>query len=236
MLDKWRIFLTLIKKMRDSGGIHLIQSMPLGYLDFATLWNNGVQSGDARRFSSWYYPDDSDEPVVTISTVPVPITDFSITSEQVGIRQPERVPQPFRDASPPRAPSQHRNFRFRNDSPEPRRINPRDYDISGQRRHNRQGYERRIERQQQRTGPDAIETPRATIAELSRLQFTSRPKPKQTSATQEAPDVLAPASKTAPYIITPKSIPRVDDQQDATMEEAPPMPEEALPIAEGASQ
>jgi hypothetical protein len=48
--------------------------------------------------------------------------------------------------------------------------------------------------------------------------------------------VLTPSSKTASNIITPKSIPRVDDQQDATMEEAPPMPEEALPIAEGASQ
>lgn len=59
--------------------------MPLGYLKFAELWNSGVHQGDPRRFSTIYFPEGAEEPLLTIAPEPVALADFVITPQQVGL-------------------------------------------------------------------------------------------------------------------------------------------------------
>ena len=208
--------------MRDSGGIHLLQAMPLSYLEFASLWNNGVQSGDARRFSSFAYLDDSDQPTITISTVPVPVNDFSISSEQVGLRRPERVPQSStRTAQLSRAPHQPRNLRIGNDIPEePRRHSSRYHDAGDQRRNNRQGYERRLERRQQSIDSGSAEVPNTSISSLSRLQFNIRSK-RLAADPEVLESPVSTSTATTEVSATPS---RSSEDQDTLMQEPPAIP------------
>ena len=59
--------------------------MPLGYLEFAELWNSGVHQGDPRRISTIYFPEGAEEPLLTVAPEPVALADFVITSQQVGL-------------------------------------------------------------------------------------------------------------------------------------------------------
>ena len=78
-------FLSFDEHLRERKSLLNIGSIPLGYLDFSDLWNNRVSTGDTRRFSSFYYTEDSDVPTMEISDNPLSISDFFITRDQVGL-------------------------------------------------------------------------------------------------------------------------------------------------------
>jgi hypothetical protein len=191
-------FLNFDERMRDAGGIHQLQAMPLGYLEFAAFWNEGVQLGDARRFSTFSYPEGSEQPIVTISTVPVPAADFSITREQVGLRTLDRGgPYPVRTNNQPRASPQPRNPRPGNDSPGPRRNN-----CSGNDRRRQQPTNQNTN---DNTGP-------LSISDLSRIQFRA---PRNRVVDQAASSSSDGSGQGV--------LPQAEDNQDTTMEEILPM-------------
>ena len=73
-------------QIRATGGLATLQSMPIGFVDFAHLWNLGSENG--KTISRVYVPEGSNSYHVTISTSPVAISDFHITAEQVGLISP----------------------------------------------------------------------------------------------------------------------------------------------------
>ena len=82
-------FLNFDERFREHGNISSFQSIPLGYLDFAHLWNANAPRGDPRRLCSFSYEDGSDYPIISLSDHPVDVEDFFITPEQVGLRRPD---------------------------------------------------------------------------------------------------------------------------------------------------
>ena len=90
-------YLNFEASLRELGDLGGLQSMPLGYLDFAKHWNHGTAPGDLRRLSSFSFPDNEDNPVMQLSSNPVSIDDFFITPDQVGLRrsEPSASPDPI---------------------------------------------------------------------------------------------------------------------------------------------
>ena len=78
-------FINFDQSLREPGELSSFRSMPLGYLEFAELWNSGVHQGDPRRFSTIYFPEGAEEPLLTIAPDPVALADFVITPQQVGL-------------------------------------------------------------------------------------------------------------------------------------------------------
>ena len=86
-------FLNFEKSIRTQGGLVDLKSMPLGYLDFAELWNSRTYEGDPRRLSYYSYSENAEEPTTHISPVPVALESFYITQQQVGLPLKERRSQ-----------------------------------------------------------------------------------------------------------------------------------------------
>ena len=78
-------FINFDQSLREPGELSSLRSMPLGYLEFAELWNSGVHQGDPRRISTIYFPEGAEEPLLTVAPEPVALADFVITSQQVGL-------------------------------------------------------------------------------------------------------------------------------------------------------
>ena len=74
--------------VRTHGGMTRIQSMPLGYPEFANLWNMGTRRGDHRRFSHVYMPEGTAEYQVQLFRQLVNISEFTITETQIGMAPP----------------------------------------------------------------------------------------------------------------------------------------------------
>ena len=70
-----------------------VESIPLGFLDFVDIWNNGVSSDDTRRFSNYFWEEDSEDPTFEFSSHPLTVSDFFITQEQAGTNNPRPQPQ-----------------------------------------------------------------------------------------------------------------------------------------------
>jgi hypothetical protein len=87
-------YLNYEQQFRAQRNLTDFKSMPLGFLDFAALWNDGIPAGDSRQLSHFWYSDESNEPTIVISTTPVNSDDFFIGPEQVGLGAPPPVPQP----------------------------------------------------------------------------------------------------------------------------------------------
>ena len=73
-------------------GLNNLQSMPLGFDDFAYYWNVGAREQDRRRISRVYIPVDTSEYCVEEADTPVHIRDFFIAPEQVGLATPTSIP------------------------------------------------------------------------------------------------------------------------------------------------
>jgi hypothetical protein len=74
------------EQVRRRGNVSRPQTLPLGYIEFAEIWNSGARHNDQRRVSSVFRDRDSDEPYVEAATsTPVYTADFHITPEQVGL-------------------------------------------------------------------------------------------------------------------------------------------------------
>ena len=72
-----------------------VESIPLGCLDFADLWNNGVPKDDAHRISNYFWEEDAEDPTFEFSLHPLMVADFFITKEQAGIMPPwPQLPAP----------------------------------------------------------------------------------------------------------------------------------------------
>jgi hypothetical protein len=201
--------------MRDLGGIQHLDSMPLGYLEFATIWNEGVYNGDARRLSVFFLPENADQYSYKISMVPIPVSDFSIFPDQVGLRRTDRLPQPPRMAPPPSMYPPSRPYHH----PQP----PVGHARRVERQHdNRQGYDRRVERRQRRAGLDVIQGPSTSLSDLSRLQFRS----PQNLHRVDPDNTQSPTASTITSVGTPLgSSSPLNDGQDAAMQELPVVPE-----------
>lgn len=77
-------YLNFEQSLREQGDLAGLQSMPLGYLDFAKHWSSGTAPGDSRRLSTFSFPEDEDTPVIHLSSTPISIDDFFIIQDQVG--------------------------------------------------------------------------------------------------------------------------------------------------------
>ena len=78
-----------IRKHRTLTGV---ESIPIGYLDFADLWNNGVSKEDTRRFTNYFWEEDTEDPTFEFSPHPLTVADFHITKEQAGMYTPRERP------------------------------------------------------------------------------------------------------------------------------------------------
>ena len=84
-------FVNFNQTLREPVELSQLRSMPLGYLEFAHLWNSGVHPGDPRRLSIISKPED-DTPNIIVSKEPISLSDFVITQQQVGLSGPEPHP------------------------------------------------------------------------------------------------------------------------------------------------
>jgi RNase H-like domain found in reverse transcriptase/Reverse transcriptase (RNA-dependent DNA polymerase)/Integrase zinc binding domain/Retroviral aspartyl protease/Zinc knuckle len=201
------------ERLRIQKDLSNFQSMPLGYLEFADLWNSGVSSNDIRRLSTYSYVEGSDGPVYDLSSTPLLVGEFFITPEQVGLRPPQHQHQP-------QTPSQPRN--------EPRQSQDRHYK---QRQENRNGF---IQRQEggrggssQRQGKrqryfDYVPVPFGqSETPLSRLRFLARPSAPTVDTT--TPTSPVPTSTANSATIEGGS----SDVQDAIMHGPPLITDDA---------
>jgi len=78
-------YLKFDKQVCARFGLSGLQSMPLGYTDFAIAWNHGAQANNSRRLSTVFLAKNPEHNVVQPSTHPVFIWDFYITPEQAGL-------------------------------------------------------------------------------------------------------------------------------------------------------
>jgi hypothetical protein len=67
-------------------------SMPLGYSEFCSAWNDNAAPGDKRRLSTVFIADDPQDSGIVPSDHPPRLYDFFITQEQVGLGS--TTPQP----------------------------------------------------------------------------------------------------------------------------------------------
>jgi hypothetical protein len=191
-------YLLFDERMRQSGTVHHRQAMPLGYLEFAAVWNEGALTGDPRRLSTFFLPEGAEGYTINLSTVPIPIADFDITPEQIGLS-----PDPV--FAPPRAP---RYDPPRDKTPTNRAQNSGGYNKRDQRQTNRQGYQKRVEKRQRQEEPEPIRPNEpSAISNLNRLQL-----PKEAVGSVPPPVFTSEAPPQNP---SPNGI--VD--QDATMKE-----------------
>ena len=78
-------YLNFDEQLRFHKGLDCLQSMPLGFSKFSTLWNQGAQSMDTRYVSLVYILEDSAEYHIQLPSTPLTITKFFITAEQVSL-------------------------------------------------------------------------------------------------------------------------------------------------------
>jgi hypothetical protein len=63
-----------------------MNAMPMGFIEFAATWNNGVSDKDSRHISCVFLPEyDGETPGFEASNHPVYMSDFFITPDQVGL-------------------------------------------------------------------------------------------------------------------------------------------------------
>jgi RNase H-like domain found in reverse transcriptase/Integrase zinc binding domain/Reverse transcriptase (RNA-dependent DNA polymerase)/Retroviral aspartyl protease/Zinc knuckle len=168
-------FLKFDEQLRTKG-IANLQSLPLGFDDFAYFWNDGADARDDRRISRIYIPENETEYYVDTSETPVYIKDFFITPDQVGIL-------------PPVANTPTDTY---HDDLEKELLSV----LREQRRNSRKGYEQRQERRLQpfNQGPD-----QDSIDHLSPLEFKGNKRlrsssPVRITPQEETHDVEAPPS------------------------------------------
>ena len=175
-------YLQFDHQIQVHGGIDQMDAIPLGFVEFAALWNQGVTDTDPRRISTVSFPDDalsSDSPTVDISLSPVDVSDFFITPDQIGRRPPpnERTPSRSDDSS------------FEN-----RVVHEFAAVMLEQRTNSHRGYQRRKAKRVQRQH-QAFESGSATSS-LSPLQFRSRrprPHPYTKSSDSTATSTAGPS-------------------------------------------
>jgi hypothetical protein len=242
-------FLNFEKNLRELGGIDQLKSMPMGYLDFADLWNAGVYEGDPRRLSNYTFVDNAQDPgpILSISTSPVDIDDFFITQHQVGLRVPERPSQPAESPAPSYHPPFRRveppphfepstrfeppirsapNNRFSSGTvyrqPENYRDNPSPYDSEGRQERYRDPktpYDKRQERRRWRP-KSGSQAPADNSSVLSRLNFRARRVHRQTDSEPNTSNTSSSSSTTTEDLSQPAILP-TNTPQDATMLDVP---------------
>ena len=153
-------------------GLAKLQSIPLGFDEFAHLWNTGARETDPRRISRVYVPESWDEYYVDQTESPVHVRNFFITAEQVGLAPPTPTTT---NPAPSNSDSQRDTFR------EDREL-AREYlmDSMEQRRMNREGY---AQRKEQRPFTRQPAPNRGSTAPLSRLQFEGKRTKRKRSLT-----------------------------------------------------
>ena len=87
-------YINFDEQLRRNGGFGQLQSMPIGFPDFANLWNLNAHDKDNRRLCRVYVPEGTNEYHVQLSNVPVYVTDFYITGDQVGLANPRQDEAP----------------------------------------------------------------------------------------------------------------------------------------------
>ena len=171
-------FVKFDELLRAEGFLNL-QSMPLGFDDFAYYWNVGAREHDRRRVSRVYLPADASEYRVEETETPVHIRDFFITPEQVGLAIPTVAPNSMPRADQPKD-TLHDEL-------------ARDYlmDSLQQRRANREAYAQRQENRARPYNQKPAYNQRAAndssnIGALSRLRF-KRKRQRSPSPVRRAP-------------------------------------------------
>jgi hypothetical protein len=165
-------YLTFEERLRIQKDFTNFQSIPLGYLEFAQLWNTGVSQNDIRRLSTYSYPEGSDTPSFEISSTPLSITEFFITPDQVGLHSPSSQPQLPSNSGPQPRPA----------GPLPQQNGP-----YNQRQYNKNGFQKQDKGNYQRPGkrPRYFEYVPVPFGQpesaLSRLRFQVQPRPHDNS-------------------------------------------------------
>ena len=78
-------YLRFDEQLRTRGNANGCRTIPVGYTDFCTAWNNGAPPGDLRRISDVYIAEETGNLVVELSHYPVYLSEFHVTPEQVGV-------------------------------------------------------------------------------------------------------------------------------------------------------
>ena len=79
-------FLDFDEQVRNRGGLRTLNMMPLGFVDFANLWNSGARDDDRRRFCEITFAErEQDDHHVEFPNNPVTLRDFFITADQLTI-------------------------------------------------------------------------------------------------------------------------------------------------------
>lgn len=234
--------------VRTLEGVSKLQSMPLGFEEFAEFWNKGVAPDDHRRFCSIIFKKGSVYPTITIPQHPVPVDDFFITPNQVGSDNPEPHHHPVAaNQYPPRfdgrSTSRHQgndtrstnhhqgndtrptNHHQGNDARPTNHYQGDDVRSSKHYRkgntargNNRKGYEKR------RSASNNVKPGEKA---LSRLDFRANGPRREPPTTPNAPATPQPTSPTIAPTIVPsiphqEPLPTPENQPDITMQE--PMP------------
>jgi hypothetical protein len=183
-------YLKFDEHVRDRNGMHDLQSMPLGFADFADIWNSGVNDGDSRRISKVFLADQSSDHFVEISTSPICISDFFITPEQVGLVSEGRT---------------NENSALQNEI-----VQEFASIMMDKRRHQRRGFQdRRDKRLQAVTGGPAYQRDAA----LSRLSFKAT---RHHSTTPGSSSAVVPSSQPVVEPLDDELVPSpMDDQTSA---------------------
>ena len=84
-------YLNFEERFRKMKGFDDFQSIPIGYKEFADLWNAGVSKEDPRRLSSFSYAENSTDPILDLTATPPLINDFFIFPDQVGLQRPQQA-------------------------------------------------------------------------------------------------------------------------------------------------
>jgi hypothetical protein len=162
-------FLQFDEQLRAEG-LSSLQSMPVGFNDFAYFWNIGARYSDPLRISRVYIPSNENDYYVEASQTPVNVKDFFISQEQVRLAAPAQMSQ----VEPPRDP-------FHDEL-------TREYlmDAMEQRRNNHRGYAQRQEQRERpfNQGPRNLNNYHTS---LSRLQFKGKHRQRSQSPVRRAP-------------------------------------------------
>ena len=79
-------YLRFDEQIRTHGESLKFRSVPIGFNEFGTVWNNGaIAAGDSRRISSVFLAEDAKFNFATPSLTPVHLEEFHITPEQAGV-------------------------------------------------------------------------------------------------------------------------------------------------------
>jgi hypothetical protein len=186
------------------------QSISLGYLEFAQLWNTGVSQNDICRLSNYSYLEGSDTPTFEISSTPLSITEFFITPDQVGLHSPSSQPQLPSNSGPQPRPA----------GPLPQQNGP-----YNQRQYNKNGFQKQDKENHQRPGKhpryfDYVPVPFGQQeSALSRLRFQVQPRTHNNSTTSMASSASSSSSNSTSMEGLPTNNPLPpSDVQDAIMQ------------------